>query len=572
PKNKELEILFQLMFDENLKPLRFERPASPATVVQVPIILVGTPSSTTIDQDAPFLSHLPSSSELQPPISHQGVATGSTIIEDNPFSTTDNDPFINVFAPEPSFEASSSEDSSSAEFIHVTQPRHHLEKWSKDHPLENIIGNLSRLISTRKQLATNALWCLYNSVLEKVEPKNFKSAVTEDCWFQAMQDKIHEFDRIQVWELVPRPYCVMIIALKWIYKVKLDEYGDVLKTRLGWWPRDIDKRRDKKPDLTFLQVFGALCYHTNDSEDLEKLKSTTDIRIFVGYAPSRKGYRIYNKRTRRIMETIHVQLDELSELMASMQLGIGSAPMFLMPKQISSWLVPNLVLAAPYVPPKNKELEILFQLMFDENLKPLRFERPASPATTVQVPIISVGTPSSTTIDQDAPFLSHLPSSLELQPPISHQGVATGSTIIEDNPFSTANNDPFINVFAPEPSFEASSSEDISSAEFIHITQPRHHLEKWSKDHPFENIIGNLSRLISTRKQLATNALWCLYNSVLEKIEPKNFKSAVTEDCWFQAMQDKIHEFDRLQVWELVPRPDCVMIIALKWIYKVKLD
>nr|GEZ03708.1 integrase, catalytic region, zinc finger, CCHC-type, peptidase aspartic, catalytic [Tanacetum cinerariifolium] len=97
-------------------------------------------------------------------------------------------------------------------------------------------------VSTRKQLTTDALWCLYNSVLLKVKPKNFKSVVTEDCWFQAIQDEIHKFDRLQVWELVPQLDCVMIIVLKWIYKVKLDEYDDVLKTRLGWWPRDIDKR------------------------------------------------------------------------------------------------------------------------------------------------------------------------------------------------------------------------------------------------------------------------------------------------------------------------------------------
>nr|GFB09935.1 retrovirus-related Pol polyprotein from transposon TNT 1-94 [Tanacetum cinerariifolium] len=50
---------------------------------------------------------------------------------------------------------------------------------------------------------------------------------------------------------------------------------------------------------------------------------------------------------------------------------------------------------------------------------------------------------------------------------------------------------------------------------------------------------------------------------------PFNFKSAIIEDCWFQAMQDEIHEFDRLQVWELVPQPDCVMIIVVKWIYKM---
>ncbi|GJW14887.1 retrovirus-related pol polyprotein from transposon TNT 1-94 [Tanacetum coccineum] len=85
---------------------------------------------------------------------------------------------------------------------------------------------------------------------------------------------------------------------------------------------------DKKPDLTFFRVFGALCYPTNDSEDLGKLQPTADIGIFVGYAPSRKGYRIYNKRTRRIMETVHVQFDELTEQMALVQLSTGLAPFF----------------------------------------------------------------------------------------------------------------------------------------------------------------------------------------------------------------------------------------------------
>ncbi|GJZ44275.1 retrovirus-related pol polyprotein from transposon TNT 1-94 [Tanacetum coccineum] len=281
-------------------------------------------------------------------------------------------------------------------------------------------------------------------------------------------------------------------------------------------------------------LFGALCYPTNDSEDLGKLQPTADIGIFVGYAPSRKGYRIYNKRTQKIMETIHVQFDELFEPMAPMQISTGPTPLFLTPGQISSGLIPNLVPAAPCVPPINKELVFLFQLMIEEYLEPPRVERPVSPTPAVPVPVNSVGTPSSTTIDQDSPSPSHSRSSSALQSPSSHQGVAAGSTIIEDNPFAPVNNNPF--------------------------------------DYPLDNVIGNPSRPVSTRKQLATDTLWCLYNSVLSKVEPKNFKFSITEDCWFQAMQDEIHKFDRLQVWELVPRPDCVMIIALKWIYKVKID
>ncbi|GJR95537.1 retrovirus-related pol polyprotein from transposon TNT 1-94 [Tanacetum coccineum] len=251
---------------------------------------------------------------------------------------------------------------------------------------------------------------------------------------------------------------------------------------------------DKKPDLTFFRVFGALCYPTNDSEDLGKLQPTADIGIFVGYAPSRKGYRIYNKRTRRIMETIHVQFDELTEQMAPVQLSTGPAPSFLTPGQISSGLVPNPVPATPYVPPTNKELEILFQPMFDEYLEPPRVERPVSPAPAVQVPVNSAGTPSSTTIDQDAPSPSHSPSSSALQSPSLHQGVAAESTLMEDNPFAPVDNNPFINVFAPEPSSEASSSGDLCSAESPYVSQTLHHLGKWSKDHPLDNIIGNPSR------------------------------------------------------------------------------
>ncbi|GJZ36057.1 hypothetical protein Tco_0581874 [Tanacetum coccineum] len=66
-------------------------------------------------------------------------------------------------------------------------------------------------------------------------------AVNEDSWFEAMQDEIHEFDRLKVWEQVPRPDYVMVIGLKWIYKVKLDEYGDVLKNKARYQAKPTKK-------------------------------------------------------------------------------------------------------------------------------------------------------------------------------------------------------------------------------------------------------------------------------------------------------------------------------------------
>nr|GFB27155.1 Gag-Pol polyprotein [Tanacetum cinerariifolium] len=204
--------------------------APPAPVVQVLVVLASTSSSITIDQDAPSTSYSSSLSVVQPPITHQDVTARPTI-NNNPFAQTDNDPFINVFALEPSSDVSLSRDVSSAESTQVVHPHTHLRKWSKDHPSDNVIGNPSCPLSTRKQLATNSLWCLYNFVLSKVEPKNVKTAMDEACWFRAMKKEIYEFDRLQVWELVLKTDSVIIIALKWIYKVKLDEYGDVLKNK-----------------------------------------------------------------------------------------------------------------------------------------------------------------------------------------------------------------------------------------------------------------------------------------------------------------------------------------------------
>nr|GEX01118.1 integrase, catalytic region, zinc finger, CCHC-type, peptidase aspartic, catalytic [Tanacetum cinerariifolium] len=126
-------------------------------------------------------------------------------------------------------------------------------------------------------------------------------------------------------------------------------------------------------------------------------------------------------------------------------------------------VVPNPVPAALYVPPTNKDLEILFQPMFDEYLEPHHVERPVSPALAVQVPVNLAGTPSSTTIYQDAPSPSIPPSSLALQSPSLHQGIAAESTLIEDNLVALVDNNPIIHVFALEPSSDASSSEDTTT-------------------------------------------------------------------------------------------------------------
>ncbi|GJV74376.1 retrovirus-related pol polyprotein from transposon TNT 1-94, partial [Tanacetum coccineum] len=312
---------------------------------------------------------------------------------------------------------------------------------------------------------------------------------------------------------------------------------------------------EKKPDLTFFRVFGALCYPTNDSENLGKFQAKADIGIFVGYAPSRKGYRIYNKRTRRLMETIHVTFDEMAQTMAPVRISSGPVPVIMTSGQLKSGLAPT-----------DKELEMLFQPMFDEHLEQSPVDEQVPSATEVNAQVAPPGTSLSTTIAQDAPSTSASSSTSDRHLPIQHQEIPEDTPIIHDVPH------PSHNLVPGDPGSAQSSSGNDKAVEPNHDNYPPDHIRRWTKDHPLDNIVGNPSRPVSTRKQLASDALWCCFHTELSKVEPKNFKMAVIEDCWFQAMQDEIHEFDRLEVWELVPRPIYVMVIALKWIYKVKLD
>ncbi|GJY50988.1 retrovirus-related pol polyprotein from transposon TNT 1-94 [Tanacetum coccineum] len=97
---------------------------------------------------------------------------------------------------------------------------------------------------------------------------------------------------------------------------------------------------DKPPDLSFFYVFGALCYPTNDSDNLGKLQPKADIGIFIGYAATKKAFRIFNRHTRRIIETIHVDFDELTA-MASERSSSGPTLHEMTPATTSSGIVDN---------------------------------------------------------------------------------------------------------------------------------------------------------------------------------------------------------------------------------------
>ncbi|GKB06539.1 putative ribonuclease H-like domain-containing protein [Tanacetum coccineum] len=306
-----------------------------------------------------------------------------------------------------------------------------------------------------------------------------------------------------------------------------------------------------------------------------KLQPKADIGIFIGYVPIKKAIRIYNRRTRRIIETIHVDFDELTA-MASEHSSSGPVLHEMTPAIISLGLVPNPPPSTPFVPLSRTDWDILFQPMFHELLT-----TPPSvdyPATEVVAPIhkvvspgpaVSTDSPSLTTIDQDAPSPTHSQTTPETQPPIIPNDVKEDNHDIE---IAHMGNDPYFGI----PILETPSDQS-SLLDSIHtLMHPDHQISehniKWTKDHPLENIIDELDRPVSTRLQLHEQDLFCYYDAFLSAVEPKMYKDALTQSCWIEAMQEELNEFECLEVWEIVPRPDKVMVITLKWIYKVKLD
>nr|GEZ58525.1 hypothetical protein [Tanacetum cinerariifolium] len=180
----------------------------------------------------------------------------------------------------------------------------------------------------------------------------------------------------------------------------------IIQLRHGKTPYEL--LYNKLPDLSFLHVFGALCYPTNDSENLGKLQPKADIRIFIGYAPTNKAFRIYNRRTRRIVETIHVDFDELTA-MASEQSSSGP---------VLNEMTPATII----IPPVQAE---------------------------------STGSPSSTSIDQDAPSPSKSQKTPETQSAVIPQDVEEYNLDIE---VAHIGNDPLFGVPTPEVISALSSS------------------------------------------------------------------------------------------------------------------
>nr|GEX97979.1 retrovirus-related Pol polyprotein from transposon TNT 1-94 [Tanacetum cinerariifolium] len=584
-----------------IKPPHVEKPVHPAQAVQAPVNSAGTPSSTTIDQDVPSPSISPSSSALQSYSLHQGIAAESIFMEDNLVAPVDNNPFVNVFAPEPHSEASSSGDISSTESTYIYKVK--LDEYG------DVLKNKARLVAKGYRQEEGI------DFEESFAPMYVKTAflngeLKEEVYVSQPEGFVDPDHPTHVYRLKKALYGLKHAPQAWYQASPTKKHLEALKWVFWylkgtinwglWYSKNTamaltanadadhvgcqDTRRSTSGSAQFL---GDKLVSCSSKKQKSTAISTTkakyiamsrccaqilwmrsqltdygfDFNKIPLYCDNRSAIALYcnnvqlsrskhiDIRHHFIQEEVEKGVVELYFVTTDYQL----ADIFTkaLPRQRFEFILPRLGKfracnksgsCSTLCTPTNKELEILFQPMFDEYVEPPRVKRSVSPALAVPVPFNSAGTPSSTSIDQDAPSLSHSSSSSTLQSPCLHRGVAAESTLMDDNPFAPVDYDPFINIFALKSISEASSSGDASSAASTYVTQILIISENGAR----------ITRLITS---LAIH---------LDRYPSENNLQLMP--C------DEIHEFDRLQVWELVPQPDCVMIIALKWIYKVKLD
>nr|GEX56824.1 hypothetical protein [Tanacetum cinerariifolium] len=252
PSERDLDILFEPLHNEHLG---------------------GRPS------EAPRAIHAaPMLQNLQAPTASMNLTLSlTTSAADNvPNVVFEEDLFVNPSAT-PSTESVVSSthyvDPSNMHTFYQLYP--HDYQWTKDHPLEQVIGEPSRPVLIRNQLKTDGGMCIYALTVSIIELKSVKKALTNPSWIESMQEELHQFIRLDVLELVLSPNGIKPLTLKWLFKNKHDEENTTIRNKTRLFVRGY--RQEEGIDF---------------EESFALVAQMEAIRIFLAYA-AQKGFTVY---------------------------------------------------------------------------------------------------------------------------------------------------------------------------------------------------------------------------------------------------------------------------------------
>ncbi|KAJ9535957.1 LOW QUALITY PROTEIN: hypothetical protein OSB04_un000880 [Centaurea solstitialis] len=370
----------------------------------------------------------------------------------------------------------------------------------------------------------------------------------------------------------------------------------IVNNRFGKTPYELIN--NQVPNIGNFRVFGCRCFVMNDREDRHKLQAKSDEAIFIGYSKNSIAYRVYNKRTKMVMESSNVKFDPYAEMASEHD---SSEP------GLTGVLAVNLVNPDHVTPTKQKDgaststnnlsdLDLLFENFYNEY-----FGSSSSDSTTtnnsfsihrdttvnVQEPV-SISSPSTSTISEDTSSVESpqvqtsiipIPENQEIIPivdssQIQEADIGSSEDISDPIPIRMESTfDDYSQELQIVPSFESLQDVPIcsytDSSYDLQLYRPLPHTTKWTRDHPLHQITGDPNAPVQTRSATANE---CLFAAFLSNVEPLKVADALADPDWFIAMQEEINQFVRLKVWRLVPRPEGKSIIDTKWIFKNKKD
>ncbi|GJX69969.1 retrovirus-related pol polyprotein from transposon TNT 1-94 [Tanacetum coccineum] len=271
-----------------------------------------------------------------------------------------------------------------------------------------------------------------------------------------------------------------------------------------------------------------------------------------GYYTQSRAYRVHNKRTKVIVETIHVNFDELPQMALD---HVSSDPVpqcptmalehdSLSPGPQSQENIPQAVETVT-----SNELNLLFSLMFDElfngttqvvsksftvtttDAPNQRQQQHTTPYTLITVAAdttpLNIQTTTKTTSQAPTPTVT------------ATDNINQAETNKEN---AQVKEDEFINIFStPVQERGETSSHHVDSSN-MHTFYQRYPSEhRWTKDHPLEQVVGNPSQSVRTRRQLETDREMCMFALTVSRTEPKNIKEAMDDSAWIEAMQEELH-------------------------------
>nr|GEV72684.1 hypothetical protein [Tanacetum cinerariifolium] len=305
-------------------------------------------------------------------------------------------------------------------------------------------------------------------------------------------------------------------------------------------------------------IATALCHPKNDREDIRKLGAKGDIGFFIGYSADSCAYRVYNRRKKKIMETMNVSFDELSAMAFEHR---SSKPRLqsMTSRQINSGL--DLTYAPSTITTQQTtkgELDLLFEAIYDDYIGGQPSNAPRTVLATQahqvrQTPTTSTSiadtTPTPTNSSSQATNfpntlqdVDELNSQQQHAQQLGNQAPIQPEIIVDNVPNAMFDANTVVNPFATPStsSAESSSSQYVDPSNMHKFYQPYPHEFQWTKDHPLEQVIGEPSRPVLIRNQLRSDGDMCMYALTVSSMEPKNVKEAMTDPAWIESMQKEL--------------------------------